>query len=217
MSVRPAPPPPCKSRKPGKVIVYRAMYDYEAQADDELSFSEGDLLYINDAKPGQSWLTASCGDASGLVPFNYVNEQAEPLVNPLHEAARRGNIEWLRELIGHQLSVNGQDHSGNTPLHWAARGGHTDCVQLLLSTEGVCLNVQNTMGETSLHLASYHGHEEVVSALLRAGIDSTLTNNDQKTAHNLARSASCMALLAPRRQVNTAEQELYGVDNSDSD
>ena len=32
---------------------------------------------------------------------------------------------------------------GNTPLHLAARGGHTACVERLLSTPGIDVNIKN--------------------------------------------------------------------------
>ena len=33
--------------------------------------------------------------------------------------------------------------NGDTPLHLAARGGHTACVMCLLTTLGINLNIQN--------------------------------------------------------------------------
>jgi hypothetical protein len=60
-------PPP----KPGQVRVYRALYDYTAQTSDELSFDEGDLIYILDMISDKNWWKAKCKDKIGLVPFNY--------------------------------------------------------------------------------------------------------------------------------------------------
>jgi len=37
---------------------------------DELSFDEGDLLYILDMS-NADWWKAKCGDATGLIPSNY--------------------------------------------------------------------------------------------------------------------------------------------------
>ena len=34
---------------------------------------------------------------------------------------------------------------GNTPLHLAAMGGHTTCVECLLSTPGIDVNIQNVV------------------------------------------------------------------------
>ena len=32
---------------------------------------------------------------------------------------------------------------GNTPLHLAAMGGHTTCVEYILSTRGINMNIKN--------------------------------------------------------------------------
>lgn len=73
--------------------------------------------------------------------------QAETVENPLHDAARRGNLCYLLEALHHGVSSTGLDAVGNTALYWACRGGHVDCVKELLSLPNppvnaqVCLNV----------------------------------------------------------------------------
>lgn len=51
--------------------MYKALYDYTAQRPDELSFKEGDLIYIIDMLSDKNWWRAKSGDLTGLVPFNY--------------------------------------------------------------------------------------------------------------------------------------------------
>ncbi len=63
----PVRPPP----KPGQVTVYRAVYDYNAQRGDELSFVEGDVIYVLDMISSKDWWKAKCNDKVGLVPSNY--------------------------------------------------------------------------------------------------------------------------------------------------
>lgn len=63
----PIRPPP----KPGQVKVYRAVYDYVAQRNDELSFSEGDVIYVLDMISSKDWWKAKSNDKIGLVPSNY--------------------------------------------------------------------------------------------------------------------------------------------------
>ena len=60
----------------------------------------------------------------------------------MHEAAKRGNYEFLKECIGNKISVNSLDQAGNTPLHWASYGGHVDCVELLFQSDNLIVNLQ---------------------------------------------------------------------------
>ena len=43
---------------------------------------------------------------------------------PLHEAAARGDVARIRELVKGGADVNARDDLGATALYWAARGGH---------------------------------------------------------------------------------------------
>ncbi|KAI8899802.1 ankyrin repeat-containing domain protein [Globomyces pollinis-pini] len=189
------PPPPIASR-PGKqnVEVVRALYAYQAQHADELSFEEGDVLYVL-AKENPDWWTCKCGERQGLVPSNYVGENTAQIDNPLHEAAKRGNISFVEELLNAGVSANGLDRAGNAPIHWACRGGHVEVVKMLISKQ-VILNVQNKLGDTPLHCAAWGDHEEVVRLLLSCeGIDVTIRNGDGLKSVDLAKGDKVAALL----------------------
>lgn len=65
----------------GFVGVYAAVYDYSPQAENELEFREGDILYILEKSDEDDWWKAKKKAASedddepeGLVPNNYVEE-----------------------------------------------------------------------------------------------------------------------------------------------
>lgn len=124
-----------------------------------------------------------------------VEENTESIDHPLHEAAKRGNINFLIECLNNKVcdgffpqstlnailnyvhffkqkkkvSVNGLDKAGSTALHWAARGGHLECVVKLLEVPNVQVNVQNKLGDTPLHSAAWKGHSEIVKLLLQKG------------------------------------------------
>jgi hypothetical protein len=49
------PAPPKIAPKPGLVKVVRALYGYAAQQEDELSFNEGDILYITEQDTNADW------------------------------------------------------------------------------------------------------------------------------------------------------------------
>ncbi len=89
--------------------VFKALYDYKSQRNDELSFSEGDLIYILDMTSDPNWFKAKTNNRIGLVPANYIEENTESLVNPMHEAAKRGNYDFLKECLDNKVSVNSLD------------------------------------------------------------------------------------------------------------
>lgn len=65
--------------------------------------------------------------------------------------------------LSHLGRVSPQDDQ--TPLHCAARIGHTSMVQLLLEN-GASPNLATTAGHTPLHVAAREGHVEAALALL---------------------------------------------------
>lgn len=213
-----AKPPPPRPQKPGKVSVYRAMFKYDAQHADELSFEEGDIIYVSE-QGANGWWKATINGKAGLIPGNYVEEsagKAEVFDNPLHEAAKRGNLGFLNECIAMKVSVNGLDKAGSTPLHWAARGGHMDCVERLLAEPNIQLNVQNKLGDTPLHGAAWKGHAEIVSLLLEKGADRSLANEEGKTPFAITNDAACGRLLQ-ERATYAANDYVNEEDDPDSD
>lgn len=216
MSVaRPAPPKPVP--KPGQVKVVRALYRYSAQQSDELSFEEGDTLYIIDTKSDSNWWKASCSGKVGLIPSNYVEESTEEVLHPLHEAAKRGNVTFLKECLENKVSVNGLDKAGCTALHWAAHAGNEDCVKELLKVNNIQINVQNKLGDTPLHSCAWKGHSDIVKMLLEKGANPLLKNNENKTSFDLSNDSVTSALLKPyQRMSSTINAEDYG-DSDDSE
>ncbi|KAK2102684.1 Osteoclast-stimulating factor 1 [Saguinus oedipus] len=82
---------PPKLIKPGQDKVFRALYMLEPRTPDELCFEEGDIIYVTDMSDASWWKGTSKG-RTGLIPSNYVAEQAESIDNPLREGAKRGNL-----------------------------------------------------------------------------------------------------------------------------
>jgi hypothetical protein len=58
----------------------------------------------------------------------------------------------IKRLLESGISVNSEDHDGNTPLHAAVKKGNEDIVRLLLES-GAMLNVKGRYGDTPLCLA----------------------------------------------------------------
>jgi len=211
---RPAPPPPSR---PGHVQVVKAIYPYTATRADELSFAEGDMLYIVDKSDPNGWWKARVGNKTGIIPSNYVQENTESVENALHEAAKRGNITFLNECLANKVSVNGLDKSGSTALHWASGGGHMECAVALLNIPNLNLNAQNKLGDTPLHNAAWKGHADVVQALLEKGANKNIKNNEKKLPYDLARKADVASQLKDKSRLSSSTAGDYGADDDEDD
>ena len=96
------------------------------------------------------------------------------------DAAYFGELDNIRTLLddGADVNISGQD--GNTPLHMAVLGGHTNCVALLIKKKAnVC--AVNSAGSTNLHLAVTTAQLECIKLLLEAGAPVNSRNNSGDT------------------------------------
>ncbi len=95
------------------------------------------------------------------------NARREDGATPLHRAARTGNRQVARVLIGAGADVNASQR-GVTPLHIAARRGHWAVAELLLSA-GADVDAVDDRGRTALELAESEGHGSVAELVRRYG------------------------------------------------
>ncbi|CAJ0943968.1 unnamed protein product, partial [Mesorhabditis belari] len=214
MATAPPPRPP----RPGRIRVFRALYDYTARSTQEMSFSEGDIIYVSEEGPNADWLSASCGGKKGLVPANYVvSEQVEHLQNPLHEAAKRGNIEFLKECLQNEVSINSLDKSGSTALYWACHGGHVEMTSYLLQNTKINILAKNKIGDTALHAAAWRGHPDCVRLLLERDADVWTKNENGKTASEVAKDPETAALLSAKMRSDRCNEDEINEYASESD
>ncbi|MFN8612547.1 MAG: ankyrin repeat domain-containing protein [Vulcanimicrobiota bacterium] len=125
---------------------------------------------------------------------------------PVHDAARRGDAEALRQAGPNQ--VNLPDEKGLTPLVLVIQNNHPECVEVLLQS-GANPNLGNwsplheaalvndlastkilllakadpnrreaANGGTPLHVACFQGHLEVARSLLKAGAKPTIRDKE---------------------------------------
>lgn len=116
-----------------------------------------------------------------LVQEHLVNKmaQTEDLFTILHIAADLGQEDTFSFLVNNlakedlALLVGSAmvDQIKRTPLHYAARGGHTEVIKVFLRqpvSDFLNVNAEDLDGFTPLHLAAREGHASAVKELLRS-------------------------------------------------
>ena len=83
------------------------------------------------------------------------------------------------------MNPNKTDNYGRTPLHWAAREGHTETAKALLEA-GADVNKADKNGSTPLHEAADIGLMEIAGALIEAGANYTRKDDNGNTPLRLA-------------------------------
>ena len=84
----------------------------------------------------------------------------------IHEAARGGNIEAVKQHLAAGTDVNGKGRLGLTVLHNAAAAGHKEITQLLIA-KGADVNAKGASGRTPLEFAE--DHPEIADLLRKHG------------------------------------------------
>ncbi|KAF7952041.1 uncharacterized protein EAE97_001538 [Botrytis byssoidea] len=87
----------------------------------------------------------------------------------LGHASSFGLGRWSQRLLKNGADVEIRDGTGNTPLFWAAKGGHTEIVSRLLDV-GANPNIGGHDGPKPIHVAASSNHAGVVKLLLGAGM-----------------------------------------------
>jgi ankyrin repeat protein len=87
----------------------------------------------------------------------------------IHDAARKGDLARVRELIaGEPAQVNSRDRNGSAPLHHAAMSGHLDIVRMLLE-QNAEIDLADKQGSTPLHAACMRFQPAVARLLVDRG------------------------------------------------
>jgi len=102
----------------------------------------------------------------------YVGQKASDGCSAIQIAAKQGNEE-IAKLLAEKINSNDLNEQAGksewTALHFAADGGFTEIVRLLLH-RGADPNVQDSTGLMPLHCAAQKGHGEVLKILLEHGV-----------------------------------------------
>ena len=92
-------------------------------------------------------------------------------------AALIGDARRLQQILDNGSSHCARDSTGYTPLHYAARAGHTECVSILIRSSA-CIDARTAGGATALHRAAFTGQSAVCLLLLRARADASIQDSD---------------------------------------
>jgi hypothetical protein len=98
--------------------------------------------------------------------------------DPIHLAARNGDIEAVKQHLAAGTDVNAKGADGWTPLHYAAWRGKKEVAELLIAN-GADVNAKDVVGETPLHKAVIDGRKETAELLIAKGAE---VNAKTKTA-----------------------------------
>jgi len=99
------------------------------------------------------------------------------LADPIHVAAKVGDLAGVQAELDKGVDVNVKDRFGFTPLREAAWYGHKEIAELLLD-KGTDVNAKGgPVGRTPLHEAALRGHKEIAELLIANGADVNAKDN----------------------------------------
>lgn len=121
-------------------------------------------------------IAASSGDLSTLerlITPTTVTDKDEHGNTPLVWASDCGQSAAVKLILSQMSpadgSINAKGYLGNTALGRAARGGHVDCVSLLLERDEIDANICNEKKQYPLHFAAFKKKTNCVKIMLESG------------------------------------------------
>ena len=106
--------------------------------------------------------------------------------SPMWVAARKGNINAVKQHLAAGALVNAKNESGWTPLHQAAWGGHTEVAELLIANGADVNTMTDGYRWTPLHEAARSGRKVIAKLLINKGADVNAMNKYVKTPLDIA-------------------------------
>ena len=162
-----------------------------------------------------------------VLQFEIQKAKDEDGNNYLHLAAGKGNAKALKSLLDvpemHKM-LNEPNDSGETPLHAAATGGHSRCIDVLLNNGAMFHKALN--GETAFMIACKKGFTDCARLLFQAHPCQIFLTDDQGNTplHAAAQSKtpSLISLLLDKKAKIAANSEMLSfldiiIDSADYD
>lgn len=106
----------------------------------------------------------------------------------LHLGVAEGHIAVVESLLSFGADPNKMDRGGNTALHLAIMGDKNRemMTRVLLESERCFVDAINTQHQTPLMMACIAGSPNLLDLLLEYGADTTLSNDQRRTALDIA-------------------------------
>uniref|UniRef100_A0A3P8X529 Nuclear factor of kappa light polypeptide gene enhancer in B-cells inhibitor, epsilon n=1 Tax=Cynoglossus semilaevis TaxID=244447 RepID=A0A3P8X529_CYNSE len=127
-----------------------------------------------------------------LFPKEVLDIQNNLYQSPLHLATYLNLTDVVKSLVEKGVSLELQDHDGNTALHVACQHGQTECANEMTqnvspSKLAPVLETQNWRGLACLHLAALNRQHQIMKVLIKKGADLNIQEGTSgKTALHLA-------------------------------
>ena len=123
---------------------------------------------------------------------------AAPTSTPVADAARSGDLEAVRSLLGRGEDANAAHGDGMSALHWAAERGDAKMAEALIHAGATVEAVTRIGHHTPLHVASTAGRAAVVELLLASGANAMAATSTSGVTplHMAAASGSVTAITA---------------------
>ncbi|MEZ4415886.1 MAG: ankyrin repeat domain-containing protein [Gemmatimonadota bacterium] len=140
--------------------------------------------------------TANLTRTVGLLGLAVLLLGLSGLETPVADAAQRGDLDAVKELLRAGADVNAAQGDGMTALHWAAERGDVSLAEVLLYA-GADVDAGTRIGHyRPLHLAAQSGDADMLRMLLaaRADPEAATSNSGARPLHLAAASGSAAAV-----------------------
>lgn len=158
------------------------------------AFETINLHIIADGNYGLIIGAAFTAAGVGLIGVSVVARRLLRLMAPIHDFARRGQVDALERVLAIGVDVDTRDRRGYTPLRLAVVAGHEAAATLLLES-GADTEALNERGESLLFTAASNRDLPLVRLLIDNGADIHTTNRNGSTLMHIAASAGDLELM----------------------
>ncbi|MBT8487875.1 MAG: ankyrin repeat domain-containing protein [Gemmatimonadetes bacterium] len=132
-----------------------------------------------------------------IAPLLFALLLAPVAESPVADAAERGDVDTVRELLRDGADVNAAQSDGTSALHWGAIRDDVAVIEVLLYAGANTEATTRLGGYTPLHLAAREGNAAGIDALIEGGADhGAMTTTGVTALHYAAQSGKADAVEA---------------------